>query len=80
MTKITEIKPCVNAQETLRRIAKLMDSGKINCSSVTIIAGQDVFQCGEFNDDDAVVNAVYNMNFGIAKLMKAELSEIEGWC
>ena len=77
MTKVKEIKPCVNAQETLRRIARLMDSGKINCSNVTVIAGVDVFQCGEFNDSDAAANAVFNMNFGIAKLMKAGLDALE---
>lgn len=68
--KIHQIKPCANAPQALRNIADKMDSGEFDIDNVTIIAGTDVFQCGEFDEGRAVENAIFNLTFGIQKLMK----------
>ena len=61
----------------MRNIADQIESGELDGSSVTVITGTDVFQCGEFDDCRAAENAIFNMNMGIHKLMKAVFDQIE---
>lgn len=70
MSKVSQIKPCANVQQALRNIADQMDSGEIDFDNVTIVAGTEIFQCGEFDEDRAVENALFNLTVGIHKLMK----------
>lgn len=69
------IKPCAHPPTALRAIADGMDSGDFDTEDVTIIVGTDVFHCGQVADDRAAVQAVWNMVFGIAKLMRAATNE-----
>ena len=70
MSNVIQIKPCVSASESLRRIADMMDNEEVDSHSVTVITGVDVFQCGEFDDARAAENAVFNMTMGLHKLMR----------
>lgn len=68
---VFQIKPCADAATALRNIADGIDNGEIDIDNVTVIAGTDVFQCGDFEDSRAVENAVFNCNYAIHKLMSA---------
>lgn len=71
--KIIPIKENVNASKVLRNIADDIESGRLE-DEVTIIVGCEVFHAGCHCDKQAAVNAVYNMNFGIAKIMNAAVN------
>lgn len=72
--KVCQIKPCANASQALRNIADQMDRGEVDIDNVTIVAGSEVFQCGDFDDIRAVENAVWNLTFGIHKLMQPAIN------
>lgn len=73
--KIVELKPSNNVSKTLRTIADQLDSGQIDHgeTGATLIIGSEVFHMGTHDDGDATVNAVFNMNIGLAKLTTAVL-------
>ena len=71
------LKPCSDAAASLRNIADLMDSGEISATECTLIAGTDIFHCGEVNDGRAAESAIFNMTMGIHKLMKPVISGFE---
>lgn len=75
VSKVVPIKLCANAPDTLRMIAEQMENGKFATTSVTVIAGAEIFQCGEFDDERAVENAVFNMTMGLHKLMRPIFEE-----
>jgi len=68
-----QIKPCVNASKALRNIADRLDSGDLDADEVTVIVGTEIFQCGQFDAAKAVEGAIFNMTFGIHKLMNATM-------
>lgn len=68
---IRQLKPCGNAVLALRNIADQIESGEINAEECTVIVGAEVYHCGQHNDTIAVTNAVFNMVFGISKIMIA---------
>lgn len=68
--EIIQLKPCANAPQALRNIAAMMESGEIEDAECTIIAGTDIFHCGEYDDADAATHAIFNMTMGIQKLMR----------
>ncbi len=70
MNKAVQLKPCANAAIALRNIADQMESGEIAADECTVIAGIDVFHCGEFDDGRAAESAIFNMTMGIQKLMR----------
>ena len=70
MNNVIQLKPCANAATALRNIADRMESGDISASTCTIIAGEDIFHCGVFDDERSVTNAIFDMTFGIQKLMR----------
>ena len=69
MNNIMQLKPCANASLALRNIADGMDSGEIAADECTVIAGTEIFHCGEFDDSRAAESAIFNMTMGIHKLM-----------
>jgi hypothetical protein len=75
MSNVFQIKPCAVPQIALRNIADGMDSGEFCAENVTIIAGTEVFHCGCVDDARAAMEAVWNMTYGIHKLMNAGLKE-----
>lgn len=73
MSNVMQIKPCANASKALRNIADMLDSGELDVDEVTVIAGTEIFQCGIFDDAKAAEGAIFNMTFGIHKLMNATM-------
>lgn len=71
MSNVTMIKSSMDVAATLRSIADNIDSGEYSSDSCTIILGSDVFHAGCVSDQQAASDAVFNMTFGIHKLMKA---------
>ena len=63
------IKPCAHPPTALRNIADAMESGEFTMQDVTVIAGTEVFHCGQVDDAKAATEAVWNMVYGISKLM-----------
>jgi len=76
---VIQLKPCAHAATALRNIADMMDDGEITAEECTVIAGTDVFHCGEFDDGRAAANAIFNMTMGIQKLMRPviEIDDVE---
>lgn len=74
--KLIQIKPCGNAPLALRNIADQMESGEISAEECTVIAGIDVFHCGELDDGRAAESAIFNMTMGIHKLMKPVVEDV----
>lgn len=70
MGNVIQLRPNLSAAESLRNIADMMDSGEIANDECTLIAGTEVFHCGQVHDDQAAANAVFNMTYGISKLMQ----------
>lgn len=68
--------PCQEVAPTLRRIADDVEQG-IYKGDATIIIGKEVFHVGKVHSDDAAREAIWNMTFGIHKLMRAGLSKIK---
>ena len=68
---VFQLRPCANISLALRNIADRIDSGEYVFEDMTIVAGTDVFHLGDVNDSEAVANAVYNLQLGLHKLMKA---------
>ncbi len=75
--KVMQLKPCVNAAIALRNIADQMENGECASDEVTVIAGTEVFHCGEFDDARAAESAIFNMTVGIHKLMQPVMNSIE---
>lgn len=71
MENVIQLKPCANAAVALRNIADMMESGEITSDECTVIAGTNVFHCGEIDDGRAAESAIFNMTLGIQKLMSA---------
>ncbi|MGH1470142.1 MAG: hypothetical protein ACRBCS_03055 [Cellvibrionaceae bacterium] len=69
MSNVIQIKPCGNAAHALRNIADMIDNEEL-CNECTVIVGSEVFHCGEIDDGRAAESAIFNMTFGIQKLMR----------
>jgi len=74
MSKITHLKPFTNIPDSLRSIADEVESGLFKDESCTLIIGTDVFHLGTFHDDAAAEKAIWDMTYGIYKLMDRALS------
>ena len=64
-----------NVPLALRNIADSIESGEIDVDDCTVIAGSDVFHIGTVSDSDAAEKAVWNMTYGIHKMMSAVFKE-----
>ena len=70
MSNIISLKPNVNIPEALRNIAFSIEKGHLDAEDCTVIAGFEIFHLGCMDDEVAVTNAVFNMTYGIQKLMR----------
>jgi len=77
MTNITTLKPLTNIPDSLRSIADEIESGLYDADSCTLILGVDIFHLGTFHDDDAGVKSIWDMTYGIHKLMARAVDEHE---
>lgn len=76
MRDVIQLKPCANAAIALRNIADQMESGELQADECTVIAGSEIFHCGEFDDGRAAESAIWNMTMGIQKLMRPVIDVI----
>lgn len=74
MSNVVQLKPSMNAADALRDIANRIESGELE-NEVTVICGTEVFHAGVFDDGVAATNAVWNMTYGIHKLMNRAIEE-----
>jgi hypothetical protein len=70
MTNVQPIKAYVDVVATLRGLADDIASGNLEVDGVTIIAGTRIYHCGQVDDGRAAVNAVFDMNVGLALMMR----------
>ena len=67
---VIELFPSGNIAQSLRNIADQIESGEIHCKNCTLIANLFVYQLGEGRDDrEASATAIFNMTYGIHRLM-----------
>lgn len=72
--KIIHIQPAsASVPDALRNIADQYESGDYGDDPATIVIGREVFHIGTRGDDKAAVNAVFDLQLGIHKLMAAAL-------
>lgn len=72
--KAVPIIECVNIPETLRVIAADIESGRIKPKDCTIVMGTEVYHLGAVHPDQMAVNAVWNLNYALHKIMGMALS------
>lgn len=63
-----------SAPEMLRSIADAMDDGWISDDECTLVTGQEIYHCGG-SDNLVAARAVFNLQFGISKMMAAALED-----
>ena len=72
MGDVVQIKGCLDAARALRNIADQIESGELP-NEATVVCGTEVFHAGQVDDARAATDAVFNLNFGIQKLMSGVL-------
>ena len=75
MGDVSMITPSADAAGSLRRIADEIDSGVYSANDWTVVGAGRVFHFGQVSDERAAEGAVFNMTFGIHKLMQAAVRE-----
>lgn len=75
MGKVVNLKPVKDAPAMLRRVADSMERGEISRDDCTLIVDGDVYHFGEMDVENAAQAAIFNMNYGIAKMMAAAVRE-----
>ena len=68
------IKGNINIAKVLRDIAEEIESGDIVCDHVTVIAGSEVYCLGLVSDSKSAESAIFDMTYGIHKIMYAVTS------
>ena len=73
--KIIQLNPeGLNPALGLRNIADQYEAGEFGRNTpVTLVIGREVFHLGTHGDTEAALQAVFDMNFGIHKMMNAAL-------
>ncbi len=70
--KIIHIQPAsASVPDALRNIADQYEAGDYADDPVTIVIGREGFHIGTRGDDNMAVNAVFDLQLGIHKLMAA---------
>ena len=75
MDNIFNIKPCTDLANSLRDIASGLENGALEGDSCTLIINNAVFHLGTFDDDKALEKSIFDMTFGIHKLMNSVTQE-----
>ena len=71
--KIIHLPQATSVSDALRNIADQYDAGEYGDDPATLVIGREVFHIGTRGDDKAAVNAVFDLQIGIHKLMAAVL-------
>lgn len=77
MGEVLQLKPCVNVVTALRNIADGIESGELEADSITLISPPDIYHLGVFDDGAAAQDAIFNMTYGIHKMMNAAMDEVD---
>lgn len=72
---VFHITPSMDVAATLRRIADDIDPESED--TCTLVIGADIYHLGAVNDERAVEQAIWNLNYGIQLIMKAALSFLD---
>jgi len=75
--KVIHIFGYIPAPEALRKIADAMEAGKYDDKEATLVVGDQIFHAGMVDDERASEQAIFNLTFGIHKLMNPVVSEDE---
>lgn len=70
MSNVITLRPKASVADALRNIADEFDSGKRDGQEVTLIIGLEVFHIGCDDDNEAAASAIFDMTFGLQKLMR----------
>jgi hypothetical protein len=73
MSNVIQLRPNLNIPTALRNIADSVENGALEGDDCTLILGLDVFHLGNATDENAAPNAIFNMTYGIQKLMRPVL-------
>ena len=74
---VRHLKPCSDLATGLRELADSIESGEIDADRATLIMNSEVSQLGIYDDSRAAEQAVFDMVFGISKLMFRVNVELE---
>ena len=72
MSNVVSLFPNAKVSEALRNIAQALDDEvlELEGTGCTVVLGKDVFHLGCVDDAIAAGDAIFNMTFGIQKLMR----------
>lgn len=78
MTNVVQLFPTADAPTVLRSIASGIENGEYPETDCTVILGSRIFHAGTVDDGEAAMEAVWNMTYGIHKLMFTALAAEAG--
>lgn len=64
MSKVTELRPCVDIPNSLRRLADDIESGEVEVEDLTIVGHNYLAHLGEAVDERAAEQAAFNLMVG----------------
>ena len=73
MNNVIYIRKCQNAPIALRELADRIESGAAGSQNVTVINTPDVYHFGAGSDEQAALEALFNLNYAIHKMMNATM-------
>jgi hypothetical protein len=69
MSNIVLIADNINVARVLRNIADDIDKGRYKGKTATLVLDDEVFHMGTINDEFSARDAMWDLNYGIHKLM-----------
>jgi len=75
MSNVIQLIPNRDVPTGLRNIADAMEAGEYPDDGCTLIIATDVFYLGAVTDEQAAADAVFDMTYGLHKMMNAVMME-----
>ena len=69
MSNIVKLHPNTDIPQGLRNIADSIEMDDVGAEGCTVVIGLNVYHLGTHNDTQAASDAVFNMTYGIHRLM-----------
>jgi hypothetical protein len=70
MSNVVKLHPSTDIPQGLRNIAASIERGEVDGESCTIIIGLNVYNLGSADDGKAAANAIFDMTYGVQRLMQ----------